>query len=56
MLARKIIDSGGLVVGCELQDGTYPRHVIIREAADLYRLRGSKYVESDLLPVFQELV
>ena len=55
VLARNILDSGGLVVGCELKDGTYPRHVIIREAADLDRLRGSKYVESDLLPVLREL-
>lgn len=55
VLARKILDSGGLVVGCELQNGTYPRHVIIREAADLRRLRGSKYVESDLAPVLHEL-
>ena len=55
VLARKILDSGGIVVGCELQNGTYPRHVLIREAADLCRLRGSKYVESDLLPVLQEL-
>ena len=54
VLARKILDSGGLVVGCELHDGN-PRHVIIQEAADLHRLRGSKYVESDLAPVFQEL-
>ena len=55
VLARNILDSGGLVVGCELKDGTYPRHVIIREADDLDRLRGSKYVESDLLPVLREL-
>lgn len=55
MLARKILDGGGLVVGCELQDGTYPRHVIIRKAADLQRLRGSKYVESDLAPILREL-
>ena len=54
VLARNILDSGGLVVGCELHDGN-PRHVIIRKPADLHRLRGSKYVESDLAPVFQEL-
>ena len=54
VLARKVLDSGGLVVGCELHDGN-PRHVIIRKPADLHRLRGSKYVESDLAPVFQEL-
>lgn len=54
VLARKILDSGGLVVGCELHDGN-PRHVIIRKPADLHRLRGSKYVESDLAPVLQEL-
>lgn len=55
VLARKILDGGGIVVGCELQDGTYPRHVIIREPADLCRLRGSKYVESDLAPILREL-
>lgn len=54
VLARNILDSGGLVVGCELHDGN-PRHVMIRKPADLHRLRGSKYVESDLAPVLQEL-
>ena len=55
VLARKILHDGGVVVGCALADGTYARHVIIRDSDELYRLQGSKYVESDLLPVLGEL-
>lgn len=49
--AQAVIADGGAVYGCvmEYEDGKlWPRHICITEQQDLIRLKGSKYVQSDL--------
>lgn len=50
-LAQAVIEDGGAVYGCALEyedNQLWPRHVCVTEIRDLIRLKGSKYVQSDL--------
>lgn len=46
LLARPILEDGGVVFGSEMLQGGEVRHVMIESVADLSRLQGSKYVKS----------
>ncbi len=47
LLAERVLEKDGIVVGCALtEDCRTAHHVIIENKSDLYRLRGSKYVQS----------
>lgn len=49
--AKTIIQQGGAVYGCAMEyaDGKLtPRHICVTEQTDLIRLKGSKYVQSEL--------
>lgn len=48
VLALKILEEGGVVVGAKLFDNNYVNHIIIDNVEDLDSLRGSKYVQSFL--------
>ena len=48
-LATKILEQGGIVFGCtmSLENGKFiPRHISIDRTDELYKLQGSKYVQS----------
>ena len=48
-LAKNIIEQGGIVFGCTmmLENGKFiPRHISIDRTDELYKLQGSKYVQS----------
>jgi len=51
-LAKEIIAQGGMVAGCTLEhicDGGFEvKHIIIHSTSDLYKLQGSKYVQSSI--------
>lgn len=47
-LAENIIAQGGVVVGAAFDDKLVVRHVVVGDIPALERLRGSKYVQSDL--------
>jgi len=49
-LADYVFAQGGVVVGAAFDDGLVVRHVLIESAAYLGRLRGSKYVQSEMAP------
>lgn len=55
MLANIIFGIGGVVCGVEYTENGMARHTIIERKNDLYKLRGSKYVQSDILGIFQEV-
>lgn len=49
--AKAVLEQGGAVYGCamEYENGQlHPRHICVTEQQDLIRLKGSKYVQSDL--------
>lgn len=53
-LAQETIVKGGKVFGCALND-MYPEHIGIEKKEDIYKLQGSKYVQSDCKFVFREV-
>ena len=51
-LADNILADGGAVAGAAFDDLLVVRHIIIEKGAELQRLRGSKYVQSEIAPAF----
>ena len=50
-LAKYILSQNGVVFGCAMervQDGFEVKHIYIEKEEDLYKLQGSKYVQSNL--------
>lgn len=54
VFANYIIENNGLVCGAAF-DGLKVKHIIVDSKADLYKLRGSKYVQSDLGDCFEQI-
>jgi len=56
LVADYILDKGGYVCGAAYSDDYMSvHHIIISDKADLPRLRGSKYVQSDIGTVYKEI-
>lgn len=55
ILAEKIIDEGGVVVGVAQLSSTKFGHIVVDNKADLSKLRGSKYVQADAGLVYREV-
>ena len=55
ILAEKILDEGGIVVGVAQITPTKFCHIIVDNKADLSKLRGSKYVQADAGFVYREI-
>lgn len=57
-IAHHLLENRGVVYGCAWDrhgEKMTPRHVRIDATDDLYRLQGSKYVQSDMQAVFDKL-
>lgn len=54
IFAEHILSCGGIVFGAMMDDNMKVFHVGIEYIEDLYKLRGSKYVQSDIRNVFKE--
>ena len=52
-LADYVLEDGGVVFGAALDGRQHLRHIACFRKEDLWRLRGAKYVQSDLDGVFQ---
>lgn len=52
ILADIIFDLNGCVCGVEYSEEGLSHHIIIDSKAELYKLRGSKYVQSNILGIF----
>ena len=47
-LAQSVLSENGKVYGCAYDDELKPRHIGIDDNNELFKLQGSKYVESDI--------
>ncbi len=54
-LADYVLEGGGVVFGAALDARQHLRHTACFRKEDLWRLRGAKYVQSDLEGVFREV-
>lgn len=55
LLARMVIDEGGVVYGAALDDQMKLRHVKVEDVESLPNLMGSKYLQSDTMGVYQSV-
>lgn len=55
LLATQVLANGGVVAGAAIDEGGRVHHTLIDSTADLQRLRQSKYVQSDLGRVYQNI-
>ena len=53
LLAEYILESGGVVFGAAFDGSQHLRHTACFRKEELWRLRGAKYVQSDLEGVFR---
>ena len=54
-IAEYVLENGGVVYGAALDGHQRLRHAACFRKADLWRLRGAKYVQSDLGETFREI-
>ena len=56
IIAEYILDKNGYVCGCSFDlDELNAKHIIINSKDDLSKLRGSKYLQSDIGNIYQEV-
>lgn len=55
LLSEKIIKEDGMVVGCFLDENLKAKHIIIDKIKDINKLKGSKYIQSELSDVFKKI-
>lgn len=53
--AQTIINKGGVVYGCSSEVGLKFRHIRIDNQEDLYKLKGSKYVQSNIGYIYKDI-
>lgn len=54
-LANIVLKQGGVVYGCAYNENMHAVHIGIEESAELKRLRGSKYVQSDMQGCYSQI-
>ena len=55
LFAERVLNSGGTVFGAELDENLQVRHTAIESTDALPKLRGSKYVQSNMTGVFKQV-
>ena len=54
ILARSILNKKGIVYGCEMQNNK-ANHIRITKISELEKIRGSKYIQSNITNIFKSL-
>ena len=54
-IAEYVLEGGGVVYGAAMDGHQHLRHIACFRKEDLWRLRGAKYVQSDLDGIFREI-
>lgn len=54
-IAKSIVKEGGVAVGAKFEEDFRISHTICRNIKDLEKLKGSKYVQSELGTIFKEI-
>lgn len=56
VLALNVLSKKGVVVGCGYDENNMPRHTIVREKSELYRIQGSKYAQSNMESIMGQVL
>ena len=55
VIARHVINKGGVVYGCTAVDASHIRHIRVSTLKEVDLLKGSKYVQSDMTGIMRSL-
>lgn len=55
IFSQKVISQGGVVYGCAEHSYSVINHIRIDKKGDLHKIKGSKYVQSDIGEVFRQV-
>lgn len=55
LLAKKVIQDGGVVCGCGWNERFQAEHQIIEKEEDIWKLQGLKYVQSDTKHIYETI-
>lgn len=55
VLSQHVISKGGVVYGCAMLPDIDVRHIRVNDVSDLYKLKGSKYVQSNVTDIYLQL-
>lgn len=55
LIAEYIIRNGGYVCGAYVNEDLFVKHIIINEIEDIVKLRGSKYVQSEMGTCYKDI-
>ncbi len=54
-IAEKILNEGGIVFGCAYDENLVAKHISVESISELYKLQGSKYVQSDISGIYSKV-
>lgn len=54
-IAKYYLEKGGVVIGCALLEDNKVKHIVVDKTEDADKLKGSKYVKSDMSGVYREI-
>ena len=54
-LAKTILDRNGYICGCVFDNNMKAEHIVSNSWSDVYRMQGSKYVQSDITQCFDKV-
>lgn len=55
VISKKILSLGGVVCGCAYDSNMKPHHVLVDNDCELEKLKGSKYVQSEIGDCYEEI-
>lgn len=55
VFAKEILNNGGYVSGCILTENFVAKHIVTNDLDEVYKMCGSKYVQSDLNNCFSQI-
>lgn len=54
-IAKLVLKKGGIVIGCALLEDNQVKHIVVDNLEDADKLKGSKYVKSDMSGMYKEI-
>lgn len=55
LLSSYVVKNGGVVYGCAVSSGLCVEHIRVDTSDQLYRLKGSKYVQSEIGDIYRQI-
>lgn len=54
-IANNTLEKGGIVYGCAYDENLVARHIAVEDENELFKLQGSKYVQSDISGIYSRI-